>query len=164
MARKRKSGTKSPPEPLVIHPDAAGIDIGATEIFVAVPAGRDEAPVRSFPTFTQDLNSLADWLGRCGIKTVAMESTGVYWIPLFQILETRGVEVCLVTSCVLPAGAADLCRADLVEASRGIGADGVRPYPTHAEGTRSDESSDPSRLERHYGRDRAGHYRGDPGW
>lgn len=98
MARKRKNGTKSPPEPLVIHPNAAGIDIGATEIFVAVPADRDEAAVQSFPTFTQDLNVLADWLRRCGITTVAMESTGVYWIPLFQILETRGFEVCLVNA------------------------------------------------------------------
>ena len=59
MARKRKSGTKSPPGPLLIHPDAAGIDIGATEIFVAVPTTRDENPIRSFPTFTQDLNALA---------------------------------------------------------------------------------------------------------
>ena len=98
MARKRKRGTKSSPEPLLIHPDAAGIDIGATEMFVAVPADRDETPVRSFPTFTQDLYALADWLQRCGIQTVAMESTGVYWIPLFQILETRGVEVCLVNA------------------------------------------------------------------
>ena len=98
MARKRKNGTKSPPEPLVIHPDAAGIDIGATEIFVAVSTDRDENPVPSFPTFTQDLNALADWLQRCGIKTVAMESTRVYSIPLFQILEMRGVEVCLVNA------------------------------------------------------------------
>jgi transposase len=98
MARKRKNATKSPPGPLMIHPDAAGIDIGATEIFVAVPTARDENPVRSFPTFTQDLNALADWLHCCGIKTVAMESTGVYWIPLFQILETRGLEVCLVNA------------------------------------------------------------------
>jgi transposase len=98
MARKRKNGAKAPPQPHVIHQDAAGIDIGATEIFVAVPADRDETPVRCFPTFTQDLNALADWLQRCGIKTVAMESTGVYWIPLFQILETRGVEVCLVNA------------------------------------------------------------------
>ncbi len=98
MARKRKNGAKSPPGPLVIHPDAAGIDIGATEIFVAVPADRDATPVRSSLTFTQDLNALADWLRGCGIKTVAMESTGVYWIPLFQILETRGFEVCLVNA------------------------------------------------------------------
>jgi transposase len=82
----------------VMKPDAAGIDIGATEIFVAVPAGRAAENVRSFPTFTQDLYALADWLKQCGIKTVAMESTGVFWIPLFQILETRGFEVCLVNA------------------------------------------------------------------
>jgi transposase len=79
-------------------PDAAGIDIGATEIFVAVPADRAAENVRSFPTFTQDLYALADWLTQCGVKTVAMESTGVYWIPLFQILEYRGFEVCLVNA------------------------------------------------------------------
>src|SRR5215831_9676299 len=71
----------------VMRPNAAGIDIGATEIFVAVPADRDTESVRPFPTFTQDLHELADWLQRCRVDTVAMESTGVYWIPLFQILE-----------------------------------------------------------------------------
>jgi hypothetical protein len=78
--------------------NAAGIDIGATEIYVAVPADRDAENVRSFPTFTQDLYRLADWLKKCGMETVAMESTGVYWIPLFQILEERGFEVCLVNA------------------------------------------------------------------
>jgi len=82
----------------VMRPDAAGIDIGATEIFVAVPAERAAENVRCFPTFTQDLYALADWLAECGVKTVAMESTGVYWIPLFQILEERGLEVCLVNA------------------------------------------------------------------
>jgi len=82
----------------VMRPDAAGIDIGATEIFVAVPADRATENVRSFPTFTQDLYALADWLKACGIQTVAMESTGVYWIPLFQILEECGFEVCLVNA------------------------------------------------------------------
>jgi len=81
-----------------MRPDAAGIDIGATEIFVAVPADRATENVRSFPTFTQDLYALADWLKACGIQTVAMESTGVYWIPLFQILEECGFEVCLVNA------------------------------------------------------------------
>src|SRR5215471_9365308 len=80
------------------YPDAAGIDIGATEIFVAVPADRASENVRSFPTFTQDLYALADWLKQCGVKTVAMESTAVYWIPLFQILEDRGIEVYLVNA------------------------------------------------------------------
>jgi transposase len=99
MARKRKQAAKSNHAVLpVMKPDAAGIDIGATEIFVAVPVDRAVENVRSFPTFTQDLYALADWLKQCGIKTVAMESTGVYWIPLFQILEERGLEVCLVNA------------------------------------------------------------------
>jgi transposase len=81
-----------------LKPNAAGIDMGATEAVAAVPADRDTESVRTFPTFTPDLNGLADWLQRCGIDTVAMESTGVYWIPLFQILEARGIEVCLVNA------------------------------------------------------------------
>src|SRR5215472_13432325 len=72
--------------------------MGATVIFVAVPADRDALPVRSFATFTQDLHRLADGLASCGIETVAMEATGVYWIPLFQILEARGLKVCLVNA------------------------------------------------------------------
>lgn len=94
---KRKGATNKAMLP-VMRADAAGIDIGATEIFVAVPAERAEQNVRCFPTFTQDLYTLADWLVACRVKTVAMESTGVYWIPLFQILEERGLEVCLVNA------------------------------------------------------------------
>jgi transposase len=82
----------------VLHPDAAGIDVGASELFVAVGADRDPQPVRRFPTFTQDLRALADWLQRCGVRSVAMESTSVYWIPIYQILEARGLEVCLVNA------------------------------------------------------------------
>jgi len=81
-----------------MRPNAGGIDVGATEIFVAVPADRDKDSVRSFPTFTQDLHELTDWLKQCRVDTVAMESTGVYWIPLFQILEARGIEVHLVNA------------------------------------------------------------------
>jgi transposase len=81
-----------------IRRDAAGIDIGARRIHVAVDPGRDPRPVREFHTFTQDLYALADWLDVCGVRTVAMESTGVFWIPLFQILEARGLEVCLVNA------------------------------------------------------------------
>ncbi len=99
MARKRKESSKTSQTAMpVMRPDAAGIDIGATEIFVAVPADRATENVRSFPTFTQDLYALADWLRACSIQTVAMESTGVYWIPLFQILEERSFEVCLVNA------------------------------------------------------------------
>jgi transposase len=82
----------------VLHPDAAGIDIGAEEMFVAVPPDRDSDSVRSFGTFTRDLHELCDWLRSCSIRTVAMESTGVYWIPVFQLLETRGFEVFLVNA------------------------------------------------------------------
>jgi transposase len=85
-------------QPVIFQPDSAGIDIGATELFVAVPPDRAEESVRSFETFTEDLYALADWLKACRIKTVVMESTGVYWIPVFQILETRGFEVCLVNA------------------------------------------------------------------
>jgi transposase len=81
-----------------IRHDAAGIDIGARRIHVAVDPERDPRPVREFQTFTQDLYALADWLEACGVRTVAMESTGVFWIPLFQILEARGLEVCLVNA------------------------------------------------------------------
>jgi transposase len=76
--------------------NAAGIDIGAREIFVAVPPDRDEHPVRVFSTFTEDLEKMAQWLVSCGITTVAMESTGVYWIPPYDVLEQHGVKPCLV--------------------------------------------------------------------
>lgn len=94
MIRKPTPPSAAMPEKL--RPDAAGIDVGATEIFVAVPAERDTAPVRSFATFTADLEKMADWLQQCGVSTVALESTGVYWIPAVQILEQRGFDVWLV--------------------------------------------------------------------
>lgn len=81
-----------------IEPDAAGIDVGATEIYVAVAPDRDAEPVRHFHTFTADLREMAAWLLRCGITTVAMESTGVYWIPPYEVLEQAGIRVCLVNS------------------------------------------------------------------
>jgi hypothetical protein len=81
-----------------IHPHAAGIDIGADEIVVAVPADRDPQPVRVFRTFTLDLHTLVDWLVACQIDTVAMESTGVYWVPLYELLEQRGIIPYLVNA------------------------------------------------------------------
>jgi transposase len=81
-----------------INLNAAGIDIGAEEVYVAVPPDRDEDSVRCFPTFTADLYRLADWLKACGIDTVAMESTGVYWIPLYEVLEKCGFQVYLVNA------------------------------------------------------------------
>src|ERR1700682_3356290 len=73
----------------VTHLHAACIDIGSASHFVAVPPDRDDEPVREFPSFTVDLNALADWLKACGGDTVAVGSTGVYWIPLFELLEAR---------------------------------------------------------------------------
>ena len=77
--------------------NAGGIDIGASEVWVDV-GGADAEPVRVFETFTADLNRMGDWLKSCGIETVAMESTGVYWIPVCQILESKGIEVYLVNA------------------------------------------------------------------
>ena len=94
----RKKLQKGKLEPLRIREDAAGIDVGAEEMFVAVPPHSTDEPVRSFSTFTGELHRMADWLVECGVRTVAMESTGVYWIPAFQILEARGLEVCLVNA------------------------------------------------------------------
>ena len=81
-----------------INPRAAGIDIGAREHFACVPARATPKNVRSFGTFTADLNALADWFKECGVTSVAMEATGVYWIPVFQILEERGFAVILVNA------------------------------------------------------------------
>ena len=82
----------------LLNSHAAGIDIGATELYVAVPLERADKPVRCFGTFTEDLVAVSDWLKSCGVTSVAMESTGVYWIPIFQMLEDRGFEVCLVNA------------------------------------------------------------------
>lgn len=81
-----------------VNPNAAGIDCGSTMHYVAVPPDRDAEPVRCFRTFTEDLHRLADWLVGCGVRTVAMEATGVYWIPIYEILEARGLEVVLVNA------------------------------------------------------------------
>lgn len=83
---------------VVVNPDAAGIDAGSEQHWVSVPEDRGEEPVRCFGTFTQDLEALADWLMECGIKTVAIEATGVYWVPLYEILEQRGLKPRLVDS------------------------------------------------------------------
>ena len=99
MARRNRRGKRNrSAQPQQVHPNAAGLDIGATEVYAAVRAERDEEPIRSFPTFTRDLYALSDWLSACEVDTVAMESTGVYWIPVHQILEARGFEVVLVNA------------------------------------------------------------------
>jgi len=94
MAKKKNKKTLL----RVKHPDAAGIDIGSNEHWVAVGGDRTGQSIRSFGTFTSDLERLADWLKECGVRTVAMESTGVYWIPVYELLEERGFEVLLVNA------------------------------------------------------------------
>src|SRR5215213_6484989 len=81
-----------------VHPNAAGLDIGSEEIVVAVPPDRDPQPVRVFQTFTADLHTLIAWLRACGIDTVAMESTGVFWIPIYELLEAAGITPYLVNA------------------------------------------------------------------
>ena len=96
MMMNRRKGNAEPEGLSQLNLNAAGIDVGATSHYVAVPADRAEQPVREFEAFTADLYRLADWLAGCGVETVVMESTGVYWIPLFGVLEERGLEVMLV--------------------------------------------------------------------
>src|SRR5271167_3759595 len=102
--KPRKSPERSVPVPVpasatalnIINPDAAGIDVHSNMHMVCVPADRDANPVRRFGANTADLQELAAWLKKCRIKTVALESTGVYWIALFELLESEGFEVNLV--------------------------------------------------------------------
>lgn len=101
--RQRNQGAKLKPQDWtlglqVVHPQAAGIDVGNSEHWVAVPPHLDPEPVRCFGCFTADLLQLAAWLQQCGIETVAMQSTGVYWIPLYEILQEHGLHVFLVNA------------------------------------------------------------------
>ncbi len=94
VAKRCRRGREMSP----VHAHAAATDVGATLHVAAVGPECDPEPVRSFGTFTGDLHRLADWLERCGVRTVAMEGTGVYWIPVFEILEQRGFAVALVNA------------------------------------------------------------------
>jgi len=96
IAKSKRGKQRKAAEHTVFQPNACGIDIGAREIYVAVPPDRDEHPVRKCGTFTSDLDQMAEWLVSCGITTVAMESTGVYWIPVYEAVERHGMEACLV--------------------------------------------------------------------
>src|SRR5476651_1670007 len=91
---KSRNGGKMP----MVHPNAAAIDVGATMHMAAVRADRAPEPVRSFGTFTADLHRLVDWFTECGVETVVMESTSVYWIPIFELLDARGFTVFLVNA------------------------------------------------------------------
>ncbi len=96
MAKSKRSRPERDVTPT--HPNAAAIDIGSRMHVAAVPPDRDIEPVRTFGTCTGDLQRLADWFERCGVRTVAMESTGVYWIPAYELLDQRGFEVMLVNA------------------------------------------------------------------
>jgi transposase len=97
VARHKRMGKRSA-QPGVVHPHAAGVDVGATAVYAAVRPDSDPKPIQRFSTFTRDLHALAKWLKACGVRTVAMESTGVYWIPVFQVLESCGFDVVLVNA------------------------------------------------------------------
>jgi transposase len=124
MARKRKSQTQAKHSQRMQQNNAAGIDIGATSIYVAVPWDRDPQPVRCYQTFTEDLHKIAEWLRECGRETVAMESTGVFWIPLFQILEQYGFQVCLVNAHHVknvPGRKTDVCDCQWLQYLHSVG-------------------------------------------
>jgi transposase len=91
-----RSTSTLPPQLAAVHLHAAGIDVGAEAHYVAVPPSDDPQPVRGCGAYTVDCEALADWLAACGITTVALESTGVYWIPRFELIERKGFAVLLV--------------------------------------------------------------------
>lgn len=95
---RKKSKSKVDRTMPMVHPNAAAIDVGATMHMAAVGADRALEPVRSFGTFTADLDQLVKWFVECGVETVVMESTSVYWIPIFELLDERGIEVFLVNA------------------------------------------------------------------
>ncbi len=173
------------------HPDAAGIDIGAEELMEAVPADRAEDPVRAFSGFTGDLHALRDWLLECRVRTVAIESTGNYWVAIYQILEDAGLEVFLVQARHVkgvPGRKSDVCDAAWLKATPLCGAaaqvvpalegdraaalpDAPPPQPhrkrleraaAHAEDAHGDEPASPPRPQRPGRQERAGDPRSHP--
>src|SRR5215216_2761513 len=98
MPTKKTPKKRELDELACVFPNAAGLDSGSAEIVAAVPPDRDAEPVRVFETFTPDLHALVAWLLECGIDTVAMESTGVFWIPLYELLEAAGITPYLVNA------------------------------------------------------------------
>jgi transposase len=122
MSRK-KTRLQSVTEPPQVRPDVAGIDISPEVIYVAVDA-RHHMPVRQFGSFTGELRRIADWLRECGVRSVAMESTGVYWIPLYQVLEERGIEIYLVNARHyknVPGRKTDVCDAAWLQYLHAVG-------------------------------------------
>src|SRR5262252_1207977 len=168
----------------LINPNAAGIDVGAKEHVVAVPCDRDLQPVRTFQAFTPDLHELAAWLKRCGIQTVALESTGIYWLSLYEVLEQHGFEVRVVNARhvkhVPGRTKTDVLDCQWIQKLHSFGLlnGSFRPDhqirelrgrrhtgdPSHAEGAFRNECATEQCDQRHYGRKWFAHYRSDPGW
>lgn len=122
--KRKKTKLQTVQEPPQIRRDAAGIDISPEVIHVAVEPGKDAQPVRSFGTVTGELYRIANWLKACGVCTVAMESTGVYWIPLYQVLEERGFEVYLVNARHyknVPGRKTDVCDSGWLQFLHAVG-------------------------------------------
>jgi transposase len=120
----RPAARQSPTLLACLNPDVAGIDCGAAEHYVAVPPDRDPQPVQAFSTFTDGLQRLADWLTSCRVKSVAMEATGVYWIPIYELLEARGFEVLLVNARHLknvPGRKSDVSDAEWIRDLHSVG-------------------------------------------
>ena len=170
-----------------VNPHAAGLDIGSEEIWACVPEDRDAQPVRPFGTFTPDLYALAEWLAACRIETVAMESTGVYWIPSLRDSggaglpgapgqcapsqacagaqeRCEGLSVDSVLAYLWPAerlvspGRRDVRVAGLLASPGHLARASGRPYPAHAEGPAADERAADPGADRHHRHDRAGHH------
>src|SRR5215467_4670672 len=170
----------------VVHPHAAGIDIGNESHYVAVPPARDEQPVRRFGCTTAELKAMAVWLKQCEIRTVAMQSTGVYWIAVYDILEAAGLEVYLVNAREtknLPGRKTDVQESQWLMKLHcyGLLRTSFRPsqevrtmrtywrqhqdlvqaggatYPAHAEGADADEHPVGQRVKRYHWEERAGH-------
>jgi transposase len=122
--KRKKTSLQSVTEPPQIRPDAAGIDISPEVIYVAVDPQKDPRPIRHFGTVTGELYRIANWLKACGVRTVAMESTGVYWIPLYQVLEERGFEVYLVNARHyknVPGRKTDVCDSGWLQYLHAVG-------------------------------------------
>src|SRR4051812_5912280 len=117
VKRRARASASAALNPLQ-HPDAAGVDVGAAELVAAVPPDRAPEPVRTFSSFTTGVHALRDWFLACQIKTVAIESTGNYWITLYSVLEEAGLEVCLVNARYakgVPGKKTDVCDAQWLQ-------------------------------------------------
>src|SRR3954471_8346236 len=181
-----KKTTGGRPELKAVNVGAAAIDIGSKTHMAAVNPACADVPVRSFGTFTQDLQDLADWFKACGVTNVAMDSTGVYWIPVYEILEQRGFDVILVNARYaknVPGRKADVSDAAWLRELHSFGllrgsfrpdaeiatlraylrqrerlVDYAGPYSAYAEGSDGDESAAPSCGLGYYWRDRHADY------